>query len=135
VLADSSILGSELYEQSTLEADLNSSAADMLPADGESAEVEPVFEIGSLEPTEYPAADDQLRIDEGNSATWDTAFELGEEDATLPPSDLIVPGLAYSQPEGEDETPFDIGEIVQDVDEADLQSSADDDNEKPKETA
>lgn len=135
VLADSSILGPELYEQSTVEADLNFSAADTLPADAEPAEVEPVFEVGSLEPTEYPAADDQLPIDEGNSATWDTAFELGEADAAMSPSDLIVPGLAYSQPEGEEESPFDIGEVMQDVDEADLQSSADDDDEKPEETA
>lgn len=136
VLADSSILGPELYEQSTVEADLNfSSAADTLPADAESAEVEPVFEVGSLETTEYPATDDQLPIDEGNSATWDTAFELGEADEAMSPSDLIVPDLAYSQPEGEEESPFDIGEIVQDVDEADLQSLADDDDEKREETA
>lgn len=135
VLADSSIPGPELYEEITVEPGVNSSAADTLSADAESAEVEPVFDVGSLQPAEYPAVGDQLPIDEGNSATWDTAFELGEADAAMSPSDLIVPGLAYSQPEGEEESPFDIGEIVQDVDEADLQSSADDGDEKSEETA
>lgn len=135
VLTDSSVLGPELHEQSAHEPDLDFSSVDTLSAGAESTEVEPAIELGSLEPTEYLAIDDQLPIDEGNSAAWHIAFELGEEDATLSPSDLIVPGLAYTQPEGEEESSFDIGEVGQEVDEADLQSSADDGDGKPKETA
>lgn len=132
ILADA---GPEPYEQSPLEPTLKSSSADAPVAGTESTEVEPVFELDSFEPTEYSAAGDQLPIDEGNSAAWDTTFELGEVDATVSPSDLIVSGLAYSQPEGEEELPFDIGEDAQDVGEGDSQASSDDGDGKPAETA
>ena len=79
---------------------------------------EPLPETGSVDASE---TSDQFTLDEGKSATWDRTFDI--EDEPVSTSDLVIPGLAYSQPGGDDEISFDLDELITDSGEADLGKS------------